>query len=149
MLLLLFEIGRERYAMPTTRVREIIPLVKLKKIPKTADYIAGLINFRGQPVPVVDLCVLIDNRPCKARLSTRIIMLEYPREGQSPKLLGMIAENVTETYKSAQAVPTASGILLDQKLNEQGAESGTDEMIQWFDPKKMLPEREIEHLLED
>jgi chemotaxis-related protein WspB len=149
MLLLLFEIGEERYALPTTRVREIIPLVRLKKIPKTADYLAGLINFRGQPVPVVDLCVLIDNRSCEARLSTRIIMMEYPREGDNSKLLGMIAENVTETFKSEFAAPTTSGVLLDKNLYDQGVKTGSDEMIQWFDLKKILPAQEIERLLQD
>jgi chemotaxis-related protein WspB len=47
MLLLLFEIGNGRYALETSQIIEIVPLVNLKKIPTTPAYVAGLMNYRG------------------------------------------------------------------------------------------------------
>jgi len=47
MLLLLFEIANGRYALDASQILEIVPLVKLKSIPSTPDYVAGLMNYRG------------------------------------------------------------------------------------------------------
>ena len=53
MLFMLFSIGADRYALPAAEVFEITPMLKLKKIPSAPDYIAGLCNFRGKPIPVL------------------------------------------------------------------------------------------------
>jgi chemotaxis-related protein WspB len=59
MLLLLFEIGNGRYALEVNQIIEIVPLVKFKKIPHSPDYVAGLMNYRGKGLPVIDLNLLL------------------------------------------------------------------------------------------
>ena len=149
MLLLLFEICNGRYALDTNQIIEIVPLVKLKKIPATPDYIAGLMNYRGDGIPVVDLCQLIDNLPYEDALSTRIIVVKYPVENKGYRPLGLIANNVTETVRINSNQPPPSGVLMDKSLYEDEATPEASDMIQWFDIKKMLKQREITLLFED
>ena len=63
MLLLLFQVGGDRYALDARRVVEVIPLVKMQRIPRAPKGVAGLFNYRGRPVAAVDLSELMLGRP--------------------------------------------------------------------------------------
>ena len=149
MLLLLFEIGNGRYALDVNQIIEIVPLVKLKKIPITPVYVSGLMNYRGEGIPVIDLCLLIDNIPFEDALSTRIIIINYPIKGEGDKPLGLISNNVTETVRTQLSKPPPAGVFMDKSLYGGEVTPETTEMIQWFDIKKMLPEKEITVLFEE
>ncbi len=99
MLLLLFNIAGQRYGLNADQVVEVAPQVCLNPIPQAPGYIAGLFDYRGQPVPVIDLCQLINRQPCRACMTTRIIMLSYTQETGHSRILGLLAEQVTETVK--------------------------------------------------
>lgn len=149
MLLLLFEIDNGRYALNINQIIKIVPLVKLKKIPTTPDYVTGLMNYRGDGIPVIDLCQLIDNVPFEDALSTRIIVISYPIKNEGDKPLGLIANNVTETVRTKLSKPPPTGVLMDKTLYDGEVTPETADMIQWFDIKKMLPEKEITLLFEE
>lgn len=100
MLLLLFHLGDEQYAIDSQQVVEIIPQILLRKLYQAPKYVAGVFNYRGKIVPALDLCYLIGGYPCRQRLSTRIIMVNYPMPDGSTCHLGLVAERVTDTvYK--------------------------------------------------
>ena len=100
MLFLLFQLGSERYALDASRVVEVVPLLCLQRLPQAPPGVAGVFNYRGQPVPAVDLSQLTMGEPAQECLSTRIIIVNYPdREGR-PHLLGLIAEHATETFRA-------------------------------------------------
>lgn len=147
MLLLLFDTRDGRYALPTEHIIEVVPLVKLKKIPKSPDYVSGLINYRGNPVPVIDLCVLADGPPCEPRFSTRIIMLNYPLENNTSTFLGLMAEHVTETVKAKTFNMQQSRVLIDEDITVDTPETNHEEIIQKFDLRRMVPEKIISGLL--
>ena len=149
MLLLLFEIANGRYALDINRIIEVVPLVNLKKIPITSDYVSGLMNYRGEGIPVIDLCQLVDSVPFEDALSTRIIIVNYPIENEVNKPLGLIANNVTETIRTKLSKPPPTGVLMDKSLYGGEIAPETSDMIQWFDIKKMLPEKEITLLFEE
>lgn len=149
MLLLLFEINNGRYALDVNQIIEIVPLVKFKKIPTVPDYVAGLMNYRGEGTPVIDLNQLVDSVPYEDALSTRIIIIKYPVKGQGDKPLALIANNVTETVRTKLTKPPPAGVLMDKTLYDGEITPETDDMIQWFDTKKMLPEKEIILLFEE
>jgi chemotaxis-related protein WspB len=148
MLLLLFEIGNGRYALETNQIIEIVPLVNLKKIPTTPAYVAGLMNYRGQGIPVVDLCELVDNAPIEDAFSTRIILVNYSIKNSGDRPLGLIANNVTETARTRLSKPPPSGVFMDSALYNGEETQGITDMIQWFDLKRMLPEEKISLLFE-
>lgn len=103
MLFLLFQLGNDRYAIEATKIVEIVPLLALKPLPQAPKGVAGIFNYRGMPVPAVDLSELTLGRPSLERLSTRIIILRYPDATGSEHLLGLIAEQATEMLRKDAA----------------------------------------------
>lgn len=113
MLFLLFQLGNDRYALEAGQVAEVLPLVNLKQIPQAPPAVAGVFDFRGEPVPVVDLSQMALGRPARSRLSTRIIVAHYPDGHGDRRLLGLIAERVTETMRRDSRDFLVSGVDLD------------------------------------
>ncbi len=105
MLTLLFNLGNDSFAVDSARVVEVIPKINLKKLARSPAHIAGVFDYRGRIVPVIDLCRLICGTDCKESLSTRIILFkaqtglapEANRSGE--EIVGLMAEKVTETRK--------------------------------------------------
>ena len=105
MLMLLFHAGDNLYALDSSQVVEVIPMVVLRKIHHVPDYVAGVFNYRGIIVPVIDLCHLIHGTACRSRFSTRIIMVNYTAKDGGHRRLGLMAERVTETLKRPDLDP--------------------------------------------
>src|SRR5438477_12642713 len=99
MLFLLFLLGKDRYALDASRVVEVAPLLALKRLPQAPKGVAGIFNYRGRPVPAVDLCEMATGAPAGERLSTRIMIVNYRHENGSEPLAGLIAENATEMLR--------------------------------------------------
>jgi len=151
MLLLTFTAGANRYAVDVARVIELIPRVELRPVPHAPAFLAGLLGYRGEVVPVVDLSVLLDAPPCPDRLSTRIILVNA-MAGESPggladrrnpaehnassgqdrspdrNLLGLIAERVSDlvNVRPEQMKPAAVQV---PQAGYLGAIVQTDEEI--------------------
>ena len=149
MLLLLFEIGNGIYALDATHIIEVSPLVKLKQIPNTPDYVAGLMNYRGEGTPVIDLNQHEVSESYEDAFSTRIIILKYPVAGRGDIPLAVIANNVTETVRTELTKPPPTGVLLTKSLYTGEVTPETSEMVHWFDIKKILPEKEIVSLFDE
>lgn len=110
MLFLLFQLGEERYALDAGQVAEVLPLVGIRQIPQAPPGVAGIFNYRGAPVPVIDLSQLTMGRPARRRLNTRIVLVHYRSDDGATHLLGLIAEKATETLRREPADFTPSGI---------------------------------------
>ncbi len=97
MLFLVFEADNERYCLEVSSIIEVIPMVIFKKIPHVPEYFAGLFNYRGTIVPVIDLSMLICRKPSKTLFSTRIVLVNYSGIDQNYHILGLLVERATET----------------------------------------------------
>lgn len=113
MLALLFSIGDDRYGLPVTTVIEVTPILKLKRMPGSPDYVAGLCNYRGEPIPVLDISALARGVPCRRVLSTRMIVVDYRLEPGGTRPLGLLAERATGTATIPDADWRPSGLLVD------------------------------------
>ncbi|MEA2039413.1 MAG: chemotaxis protein CheW [Thermodesulfobacteriota bacterium] len=133
MLVLLFYLGEVMYTIRCDRVREVAPVVTLKHVPHAPDYFAGLFNYRGMIVPVIDLCKLIQGRSCVMRLSTRIILVDYLKEGTSPYVVGLMAERVTEAVRKPESALVSSGINMRQAPYLGRVVMDENNMIQYID----------------
>jgi len=139
MLLILFEIKKELYAIAGHQIVEVVPFLLPQKMPSSPNYVIGLINYRGVHVPVMDLSSFMTNKPCRQRLSTRIILLNYPEQPhktENQKIIGLLAENITETVRTpADWQPE------DDKNEDKlyiAPEITGHKMVQWFDPYQFL-----------
>lgn len=110
MLLLAFRIDTARYAVDARQVIEILPLIRLHPSTDAPQGIAGNVNYRGTPLPVVDVTQLLTGRPAAERLSTRIAVMRYPLDGRHTRPLGLILEQATETLVRAPSDFVPCGI---------------------------------------
>jgi len=139
MLFLIFELGKDRYALDVRQIAEVMPLVGVKQVPRAPQAMKGLFNYRGTAVPVVDLSQLTLGRPSARRLSTRIVLVHYPDETGCTHLLGLIAERATQTARHERSEFVKSPI-----TNAGAAYLGpvvTDArgLLQWIDVRTLLP----------
>ena len=94
-----FNLDEFRYVLSISDVVEIIPYVKLTPLPNLPYYLAGLCNYRGNSVPVIDLCSLFIERACNKKLSTRIIVVEVIESDSVKRMIGLMVEKATEIVK--------------------------------------------------
>jgi chemotaxis-related protein WspB len=99
MLFLVFQLGTDRYAIESSQVVEVLPLVNSKHIPKAPAGIAGIFDYHGTPVPLIDLAELALGKPSKKWMSTRILVVNYCGDAGEAHLLGLLAERATETLR--------------------------------------------------
>jgi chemotaxis-related protein WspB len=99
MLFVVFKLREDRYALESRCIIEIVPLVEIKLLPGAPLGVAGVFDYRGTPVPAIDLCALTTNRAAIPRLSTRIIVVHYVDERAGRHVLGLVAEGATETIR--------------------------------------------------
>lgn len=97
-LYLLFRIGEDRYALDAADVVEVLGLRALKQVPGTPPWVAGMLDRRGTPVPVIDMSALAGHGSAVTVTSTRLALVRYrPDPGAESRLLGLILEQATET----------------------------------------------------
>lgn len=99
MLYLLFELGGNPYALDVQQVVEVLPQVEFKTLLGAEAGVMGLMNYRGKPVPVLDLGQLTLGQPCARRMSTRIIVAKWSGTSVVTHLVGLLTERVTETIR--------------------------------------------------
>lgn len=110
MLFLLFELDRERYALDTAVVGEVLPLLEIRAVPRAAAAIAGVFDYRGVTLPVIDLSELALGRPAARRLSTRIVLVRHTDAQGTERQVGLIAERATSTLNCDEALFQPSGL---------------------------------------
>ncbi len=139
MLMLLFNLGESQYAIPVSDVVEVTPSVYLEQIALAPDYISGLFNYRGQHVPVIDLCQLIRQQACTDNYTSRIILVNFPLATGSTRLLGILAEKVTETISTSDDAFTPTGLSMDN-APYLGKAANTDQgLLQQISISELLP----------
>jgi chemotaxis-related protein WspB len=140
MLFLLFQLGKDRYALEASRVVEVVPLLEMKQLPQAPNGVAGVFNYRGRPVPAVDLSALTLGQPAGERFSTRIIIVNYPDDTGTNRLLGLIAEYATETLCKDAKDFVDSGVKLGQAPYLGPILMQDPSPIQWIYEQRLLPE---------
>jgi chemotaxis-related protein WspB len=140
MLFLLFHLGQDRYVLDTAQIEEVLPLVIFKEIPQAPAGVAGAFNYHGAPVPVIDLAALALGRASDARMSTRIILVNYVEPGGETHLLGLLGEKTTEMIRREPADFSDTGVAVDTAPYLGPVTSDARGMIQWIEPRKLLPQ---------
>lgn len=114
-----FQLGEDRYALAARSVVEVLPLRRLKQIPETPDWVAGLLAHRGQMIPVLDLSRRVLGRPALVRSSTRLVLVHFAvRPGTPDAVLGLILEQASNTLR-----------LPDEAFQPTGLEAGQPDYL--------------------
>lgn len=92
---LTFQIGGEEYGISLLKVKEIIEYDVVTEIPKTPEWVRGVINLRGNVVPVIDLAVKFRLPASLVGKLTCIVITEAECEGE-PAVMGIMADAVRQ-----------------------------------------------------
>lgn len=85
---LTFSLGTDRYGMPLLSVKEVLAMPEIKSVPETPPYFLGLMNLRGQIVPVIDMRTKLGLKPI-ARTESTVIITDC---GES--VIGVVVDSV-------------------------------------------------------
>lgn len=134
MLMLLFYIGHDRYALDCEPIVEIFPKVNLKTIPDMPPYMAGLMNYGGNPIPVIDTVFLVEEHPSGNAMHTRIVLTKHS-SSETPGFLGLICEKAISTIDVDLNHFISTGIKFKEKPFLGGIYTEGPVSIQYFDVK--------------
>lgn len=92
---LTFVLGEELFAVDIAKVREVLEFTGVTKVPRTPEFLRGVINLRGNVVPVVDLRLKFGMSRTERTVDTCIVIVEVNLDGEST-VLGALADSVQE-----------------------------------------------------
>ncbi len=92
---LTFALAKEEYGLEILKVREIIGYMEITSVPKTPYHVKGVINLRGQVIPVIDLRAKFGLEETDVTDQTCIIVVEIENEGVQLST-GIIVDRVQE-----------------------------------------------------
>ena len=92
---LTFNLDDEVFAIDISTVREVLEYTTVTKVPRTPDFMKGVINLRGGVVPVVDLRLKFGMSEAEKTVNTCVIIVEVSVDGETA-VLGALADSVQE-----------------------------------------------------
>lgn len=99
-----FTLRDEDFAVEIFKVREVLDVATLTRIPRMPSYLCGVINLRGNVVPVVDLGLKLGMEPVQKTINTCIMIMEIEVEAESaPVLMGVLTDAVQAVLELDQA----------------------------------------------
>lgn len=99
-LYLTFRLERELFALEVARVREVLDLCPVTRVPRTPEYMRGVINLRGSVIPVIDLCQRFGLDRTKSTIDARIVVLELSVDGEET-VVGVLTDAVHDVIEIA------------------------------------------------
>jgi purine-binding chemotaxis protein CheW len=95
---LTFQLGEEVFAVDVSHVREILEFTTVTKVPKTPEYMRGVINLRGSVVLVLDMRLKFGMSITEKSVDTCIIVVEVSFEGENT-IIGALIDSVQEVFE--------------------------------------------------
>ena len=92
---LTFKLAEEVFALDISKVREVLDFTDITKVPRTPEFMRGVINLRGNVVPVVDMRLKFGMTKTEKTVNTCIIIVEISLDGDKT-VLGALADAVQE-----------------------------------------------------
>jgi purine-binding chemotaxis protein CheW len=110
MQLVSFRLAEEEYGIEITKIREIILMGEITRVPQTPHYVKGLINLRSTVIPVIDLRTRFALPEEELTDESRIMVLHV-----GTKTIGIIVDAVSEVLRvtkdqMAPPPPTVAGL---------------------------------------
>lgn len=104
---IVFSLGEERFGIDSLKITTIDRMKTITRVPKTPDYIKGVINLRGDIIPVMDLRAKFRLPPIEETEETRIIILKLEEVS-----IGVIVDQVLQTIQlGGDSVESASSLI--------------------------------------
>jgi purine-binding chemotaxis protein CheW len=93
-----FKLGDELFAINVGQVREVLDLTQITRVPTAPEYMRGVVNVRGNAVPVVDLRLKFGLPKAPDTVQSRIVVLELELDNEQV-IIGGLADSVHEVIE--------------------------------------------------
>lgn len=93
-----FNLESETFAINVIKVLEVLQMQKITSIPKTPDYIKGVLNFRGEIIPVINTRLKFNLTKEEDLSKHVIIVLDFERDNKQQKV-GAIVDSVMDVFE--------------------------------------------------
>jgi purine-binding chemotaxis protein CheW len=134
------QIGSEKYGIDIGYVDNIVRMLKITRVPKAQAYFKGIINLRGEIVPVMSIRTKMGLEDDVFTNASRIIILKLEEKG----LLGMIVDEVCEvvnlTEDQIDTNHMNTGRMKDTFIN--GIGTSGDQLISLFEINSIIDEKD-------
>ncbi|MEK7392166.1 MAG: chemotaxis protein CheW [Fibrobacterota bacterium] len=99
---LTFKLGSEEFGLEILKVQEIIQMQSITRVPRTPEFVRGVINLRGKVIPVVDLRLKFGMESTEDTERTCIVVVQI-RNATSVVVMGTIIDEVREVLDIPEA----------------------------------------------
>ena len=134
-----FRVGAQQFAVPIHQVIEVISLCEITPLPGAPSFIEGMIDLRGQIIPVVDMRRRLGNQEIQNQMKTRILILRMER-----KKLGLIVDEADQVHmiplENIQAPPDQGSDFVLAVVKHEGS------LFIILDLERLLSDSEQIHL---
>jgi len=132
---LCFKLGEEEYAIDVGFVKEIIKNRPITEVPKTLDFILGVISIRGDIMPVFDIKKLLDISSSIDSITSKIVIIEFVGER-----LSLVVDAITQIARISVKDITPAPMNISGAKQEfiKGVTLLNDRMIRMLDIEKIL-----------
>ena len=132
------DLGSESYGIPVQRVREIIRVPPITRVPNGPAFLEGVINLRGQVIPVMDLRKHLGIPSGEETRRSRVVVSELGRH-----TVGLIVDGVSEVVmvSTSEIEPPPALIAGANDGQVRGVAKLGDRLVLFLDPDRVLPNR--------
>ena len=131
------KIGSEQYGIDIKYIDNIVRMQNITRVPKVAPYLKGVINLRGEVIPVMSLRIKMELEPDEITKNTRIIIIKFNHES-----IGIIVDSVKEVVNID--VSNIEKVAFENRDERspfvQGIGKQNDELISLLDLNTLLQE---------
>ncbi len=141
---LTFTLNEELYAIDIANVWEILDYTPVTRVPRTPDFLLGIINLRGRAVPVADLRLKFGLPKTERTVDTCIIIAEVQLDGEAT-IMGALADSVQEVFEIDEKniePPPKMGTKINTEFI-QGMGKQDDKFIIIIDVNKVFSSEEL------
>lgn len=142
---LAFYLNNKNYAFPILKVNEVIVLPEITPMPKTPAYMKGVINLRGEIIPIIDLRLALNMEEVEYGKQTCVIIVKMQVKN-CEKMVGFIVDCVSEVFEilasNIERPPSYGENLNDEFL--RGIGKVKDKIIMLLDIDKILSKDDAE-----
>ena len=144
---LTFSLKEEEYGIGILKVKEIIGMMPITSVPRTPEFVKGVINLRGKVIPVIDLRLKFSMESIDYTDRTCIIVVEID-SNDSTVLIGIVVDAVSEVLnikeEDIEETPTFGTKLNTEYILGMAKMEGGVKIL--LDIDKVLSAQEIEAL---
>ena len=114
---LTFLLKNELYAISVSNIKEVLEVPRITQIPRMPEFMRGVINLRGEVVPILDLRIKFGIGNTEVTANTAIIVLEIENEGSKGKLCVGIFADVVQKVITIEDVEIKPAPKLGMSIN--------------------------------